>query len=332
MHMTRRGTVLTLLLAGVAAPALAGPRARPASVAIPAENISVLRVSPGGLAGATTDGQCFQYATHTQHQFINEPPGSQVILQLGFAEQEVAAASYTLPASAFPIRVSSIEMLFGSVAVVSTTTKWSVMVWSGPPNASQPIAEYSSDGVELPHMVMPPAFGGQAQGTIIQFVIDPGDPEQIIINPNPTNSFSVAFRIDDHNNGPANPCTMPPPSNSNAFPATDTNGLQSLFGNWIKALNCGGLACPGGWWTFGAYPSVCRPSGDWILRAQWESAGCGSTCYADCNGDAQLTVADFGCFQSRFAGGDSYADCDHNGQLTIADFACFQSAFVAGCP
>ncbi len=55
-------------------------------------------------------------------------------------------------------------------------------------------------------------------------------------------------------------------------------------------------------------------------------------CYADCNASGTLTIADFGCFQSRFAAGDPYADCNASGTLTIADFGCFQSAFAAGCP
>ena len=55
-------------------------------------------------------------------------------------------------------------------------------------------------------------------------------------------------------------------------------------------------------------------------------------CNTDCNDDGLLTVADFGCFQTRFVAGDTYADCDRDGALTIADFGCFQSAFVAGCP
>jgi hypothetical protein len=57
-----------------------------------------------------------------------------------------------------------------------------------------------------------------------------------------------------------------------------------------------------------------------------------NTCYADCNNSASLTIADFGCFQSRFASGDPYADCNNSSTLTIADFACFQAAFAAGCP
>jgi hypothetical protein len=55
-------------------------------------------------------------------------------------------------------------------------------------------------------------------------------------------------------------------------------------------------------------------------------------CYPDCNGVGGLTIADFGCFQTRFVAGDPYADCNGVGGLTIADFACFQTAFVAGCP
>ncbi len=55
-------------------------------------------------------------------------------------------------------------------------------------------------------------------------------------------------------------------------------------------------------------------------------------CYADCNGDGQTTIADFGCFQSEFAAGDPYADCNQSNTLTVADFGCFQSKFAAGCP
>jgi uncharacterized membrane protein len=56
------------------------------------------------------------------------------------------------------------------------------------------------------------------------------------------------------------------------------------------------------------------------------------SCYADCNASGSLTIADFGCFQAKFAAGDMYADCNTSGTLTIADFGCFQSSFAAGCP
>jgi hypothetical protein len=59
--------------------------------------------------------------------------------------------------------------------------------------------------------------------------------------------------------------------------------------------------------------------------------GSGGGCYPDCNGDSTLTVADFGCFQTKFVAGDPYADCNGDSALTVADFGCFQTAFVGGC-
>jgi hypothetical protein len=59
---------------------------------------------------------------------------------------------------------------------------------------------------------------------------------------------------------------------------------------------------------------------------------CDTGCYADCDESGSLTIADFGCFQGKFAGGDPYADCNQSGSLTIADFACFQTEFAQGCP
>jgi hypothetical protein len=57
-----------------------------------------------------------------------------------------------------------------------------------------------------------------------------------------------------------------------------------------------------------------------------------SPCYADCNGDGVLGLADFGCFQTKFALGDPYADCNGDGILGLADFGCFQTKFALGCP
>jgi hypothetical protein len=61
-------------------------------------------------------------------------------------------------------------------------------------------------------------------------------------------------------------------------------------------------------------------------------------CYPNCDHSTTapiLNIADFVCFQSKFAGGDSYANCDGSTQppvLNISDFVCFQQAFAAGCP
>jgi hypothetical protein len=78
-----------------------------------------------------------------------------------------------------------------------------------------------------------------------------------------------------------------------------------------------------------------------VVRDHWGFTGADDSdanftieagCYADCNLSGTLTIADFGCFQSKFAAGDPYADCNQSGGLTIADFGCFQSEFAAGCP
>lgn len=54
-------------------------------------------------------------------------------------------------------------------------------------------------------------------------------------------------------------------------------------------------------------------------------------CYADFDGDGELTIFDFLAFQNAFDASDLAADCDGDGSLTIFDFLCFQNAFDAGC-
>jgi hypothetical protein len=57
-----------------------------------------------------------------------------------------------------------------------------------------------------------------------------------------------------------------------------------------------------------------------------------AVCYADCNADGALNLADFGCFQTKFALGEPYADCNGDGAMNLADFGCFQTRFAIGCP
>ncbi len=54
-------------------------------------------------------------------------------------------------------------------------------------------------------------------------------------------------------------------------------------------------------------------------------------CYPDCEGDGDLDIDDFICFQTFFALGDKYADCEGDGDLDIDDFICFQTFFAIGC-
>lgn len=60
-------------------------------------------------------------------------------------------------------------------------------------------------------------------------------------------------------------------------------------------------------------------------------------CIADCNGDGEINILDFICFQANFEADDlETADCNDDGELNILDFICFQTEFEAaiakGCP
>lgn len=236
----------------------------------------------GGEEGGTA-GNCPQVvSTYTSASF----EGGQYVVQAGFAEGEIAACSYTLSPADFPLKIDLIEMIFAtSNATVTTTTKWSVLVWQGTPNNNLPIYVYSSNGVDLPHLVMSPG----TNGTNIQFSIDPSDPEQMIVQDNGSRTFTIGFRIDDHNNQTQNPCLVAPPSSQNAFPTTDVGGLAAPTQNWLYALDCGPLGCPAGWSTFAQLPALCRPSGDWVMRVSWTPQQCeipGACCLP--NGTCQV--------------------------------------------
>jgi hypothetical protein len=54
-------------------------------------------------------------------------------------------------------------------------------------------------------------------------------------------------------------------------------------------------------------------------------------CYADCDGDNELSLFDFLCYTNAFNAGDDFADCDGDGELSLFDFLCFVNEFNAGC-
>ncbi len=273
--------------------------------------------APGGVAGACPP----TVSTWTNASF----EGGSYIVQAGFAEQEMAACSYTIPASAFPIKIDMTEMIFAtSNATVTTTTKWSVLFFEGTPDNGQVVASFSSDGDILPHLVMPPG----TNGTNIQFLIDPSDPEQIVIQDNGSQTFTVAYRIDDHNNQTQNPCFVSPPSASNAFPTTDVGGLQAATNNWLFAVNCGAFGCPAGWRRFSQL-GLCQPSGDWVMRVTWSSFTCptqGACCLPNGNCDF-LTQQECQAQGGTYLGDDVPCGIGACNSATVA--CCFQA--TGGC-
>ena len=205
----------------------------------------------------------------------------QYTVQAGFEQGESAAVSFVMPTQAFPLKFESAQILFATFnATVQTTTEWSVLVYSGTPDNGSLVAQYSSDGQILPHLIMPPG----TTGTIIQFSIASDDPEQIFISDDGSQTFTVAFRIDSHHS-PGNPCLEPPAESQNAFPTTDTSGLASPTGNWIDLVNGAFCICGNSWSSFQALPGICTPSGDWVMNATVTPFNCGAAEGACCKID-----------------------------------------------
>src|SRR5690606_41143159 len=111
----------------------------------------VLRARPGGnpSPGPLTD--CAQTSTYTDVNFGNLG-GQSLIAQAGFANNEMAAATYVLTAADFPLKINTAEMVFAGNTSVPTTVHWSVLFWSGTPDQGPPQYMYSSDGELLPHL------------------------------------------------------------------------------------------------------------------------------------------------------------------------------------
>ncbi|MEX2081365.1 MAG: hypothetical protein WEC33_07085, partial [Dehalococcoidia bacterium] len=110
-----------------------------------------------------------------------------------------------------------------------------------------------------------------------------------------------------------------------AWSALGPGVTEPLFGGAVYALAAHGssLVVGGFFDTAGGQPAQ--------FIARW---GCPPPppCYPDCNGDALLNLADFGCFQTAFALAEPYADCNGDSLLNLADFGCFQTKFALGCP
>ena len=249
---------------------------RTSDVAVEAGEVEV-RTAPTTLRGACPD----EILTHSDSDW---GPG-EYIVQAGFAQGETAAGYYTVDADQFPLRLDLFEVLFAtSNAIGQTTTQWTVRIYRGTPDTGGLVAEFSSDDIVLPHLVMPPG----TTGTILQFLVDPQDPEQIFIDDDGTQGFTIGVRVDQHND-PGSPCLEAPNQNNNAFPCTDTSGLDVSSGNWLDLVTGPFCLCGQGWLNFQSLPVICRPSGDWVMRATVTPQGCAPVTGACCRGNGTCT-------------------------------------------
>lgn len=293
--------------------------------------------------GYTARDGCPQVSSHTSTSF----EGGTYAAQGGFAENEIAAVSYTLSAGSFPARLSLMEFVFAQQnAVVTTTTQYVVMIWNGNPNTGTLLGEFESDpsGFPLPELVMPPG----TQGTNIQVSIDPSDAEQIILmgdDPVTPRTFSIGIKVLQHNDQTGNGCTTAPPANRNAFPVTDNTSAACGIGyaqlnqptrNWLFGVNCGPSGCPanGGWSTFanlapdtsiaGFCIPGCRPRGDWVIRATWDPTNCpgvpGGCCFGTVGCVDVLDASGCATAGGTFLGpGLTCEDANSNGTADICE-------------
>lgn len=223
--------------------------------------------------------------------------GGEFVLQAGFVETEIAAVSYTLNPSDFPVKFVGAEMILAAESLTQeTTTNYSWLIWEGTPDNGTLLEVYSSDGVILQPVIMPPS--GSPQGVNVNVVVDPGDPDQVFINDNGSATFTIGFRIDSHNNPPTSNCNVgltpafccPPPTNSNAFPTTDTPVLNIASANWLFCRSgCGIGACPPGWHRFSDL-GLLTPSGDWNIAATIQRFDCDPNAGACCLPNDTCTI------------------------------------------
>ncbi len=256
------------LVLATSAVAVAGPPAPRKSRLSDVQTQTVVWRS-GGETGGGVAGNCDPVVVaHTESDF----GAGQYVAQAGIIEGEIAATSYVLPAAAFPVRIDLMEFLFAtSNASVATTMVYRIRVWEGRPEDGAPVFAATSDGDVLPHLVMPPG----TTGVNLQFLVDPGDPDQIFVQDSGNQTVSIGIEIVEHHSPPANQCLVSPDPSLNAFPCTDVDGLQVSAGNWIYVEDCGAFACPAGWKRFSDLSFLCRPSGDWVQRLTWTPTSCG---------------------------------------------------------
>ncbi|HYF14247.1 MAG TPA: hypothetical protein VD971_04150 [Phycisphaerales bacterium] len=266
----------------------------------------------GPVDPAFTPRACSQIASLTTASF----EGGTYTVQAGFSHNESLGATYTVPTAEWPIKIDLAECIFAtSNATVQTTTIWAVSFYEGTPQTGTQVFSITSDDVILPHLRVGPGTAG----VNVQFLVDPGDPEQVILQNNGSGQFSVVWTVVQHNQPSSNPCFIGPATCCNAFPVTDNTQCNNYTQlnhptlNWLQGINCGPFGCPpnGGWARFSNLSAAsacqnngCRPRGDWVTRVTWSSVSCqpgvGACCFPDGHCEQMLQAdceAQTGTFQ-----------------------------------
>ncbi len=303
---------------------------------------------------------CNQVVTSLATGFDLLDQGSEITLEAGMVELEGFGQEYIVPDpnpatpqnEAFPITINLIEFVVGTVGTISgsngqnVNVGYTIDVYDGAPVAgATPVFSVSStndtaSNPDLPADVSIQRLGGSAcqpcadsnlsaSVVKVQFSVDPGDPDQIVIQGNDqsggvsTGRFTVMVRLTRMNDptpyaacsyglanqcGPLNRC-------NNGFMAVEslsTGALNYASRNWISIRSCGPFACNGGDYRFsqlnaqGGLSSACRPSRDTLLQTTYTPAVCtvanqGACCAAAGNCTITTSTACAGTYQGNGA-------------------------------
>lgn len=298
---------VAFVVAGTVIPAVALASGGPIEQNVTVQEMKIVDNSHG--SQAILRG-CPQNIVTNAANFSAITAGSQMTLQLGLVEGEGFAVTFSVPASQYPIEVNNVEFLIGTVANVSTTTGYSVIVWDGYPvesNGGARAFDADVDQIESSELdgsqfggfddiVLTPANATcnnnttQASAARVSVGIDPSEPPAdrwILTNSRGENVFTVVIRIDRHSNN-ASPTCGPFNRCSNAFLATEANvggALNFPVDDWLLAIDCGAtFICPGGYTRFQNLNVLCKPTRDPLIGATWTSLGCASQLAACCDG------------------------------------------------
>ena len=284
------------------------------------QNVTIDRIESVDNANGAQIGLrgCPQNIVSNAANFSSITQGSQITLQLGLVEGEGFAVTFSVPANQYPIEVNTVEFLIGTVANITTTTGYSVIIWDGLPENPNGTARAFDPLVDQLESSEPNGsqFGGfddivltpanatcttsttSASAARVSIGIDPNEPPAdrwILTNSRGENVFTVVIRIDRHNNnasptcGPFNRCL-------NAFLATEANvggALNFASSDWLLAIDCGAtFICAGGYTKFSDLNALCKPTRDPLIGATWTSLGCAAQFGACCdtNGACTLTT------------------------------------------
>lgn len=256
--------------------------------------------------GAAAAAACAMPAMAQQFELRNDSlqPGGTVAIQLGFANNEIGAAVFTVDPILYPLWIKRVRVFWTSIRGTATNNiQDAILIYRGGGGTGGLGLVYESDPVQL--------FDGALNEINLEF-------ENIIIqSPAPDNKITIGLRFLDAPNGNTNAASL----------VTDIDGCP-LGRNLV--FSTGGLFT--GW----ADPCFFGISGDFVIRAIVETV---QQCYPDCDqgtGPGVLDIFDFLCFGNRFNQQDPYAcDCDTGtgiGVCDVFDFLCFGNAFHAGCP